>query len=143
MKKSPKKVKQITVFIGLVVKDNKILMVKRNEPEVKGAHMKWEFPGGKVDFGETPKEAVGRELLEETGVEVEVGRLLPYVHTSYWDYPWGVQHTLIFGYECKFLNQYARVDDHHVNSIKWVPLNEVSHLESLPGDKEFLEALGA
>ena len=138
----PRKVnKQITVIIGMVVNDGKILMVRRHEPEVPDAHLKWEFPGGKVDFGETPEEAVTRELLEETGVEVKAIRLLPYVHTTNWNYPWGIQQTLIFGYECKFINQFARVDDHHVNSIKWVSLNEVSHLESLPGDKEFLEAL--
>jgi len=135
--------RQITVFVGLVVRDNKILMVKRNEPEVEGAHLKWEFPGGKVDFGETPEQAIVREILEETGVSVKVKRLLPYVHTTYWDYPWGVQHTLLFGYECEFISEAERKDDHHVDDVEWVELSKVKDRKSLPGDVEFLEALSS
>lgn len=140
MKSNPQK-KQITVFVGLVVKGKKILLVKRDEPEVIGAHLKWEFPGGKVDFGETPEEAIVREIYEETGVRVRVKRLLPYVHTTYWDYPWGVQHTLILGYECEYVSQDKKTFDHHVNEVDWVPLSHIKDLETLPGDKEFLEAL--
>lgn len=139
--KRKKENRQITVFIALVVKDKKILLVKRNEPEIKEAHMKWEFPGGKADFGETPEIAIVREVREETGVNVKVKRLLPYVHTVYWDYPWGTQQTLIFGYECDFLSEEGRLYDHHVQEVNWVPISHVKDLETLPGDKEFLEAL--
>ncbi len=137
----PPVTRQITVFIGLIVRDSKILMVKRSEPEVTGAHLKWEFPGGKVDFGETPEEAIIREVLEETGILVRVKRLLPYVHTTYWDYPWGTQHTLLFGYECEFVSESKRKEDHHVEDVEWVELSEVKNRESLPGDVEFLDAL--
>ncbi len=140
--RTPKKVKQITVFIGLVVHKNKILLTKRNESELKDAHLKWEFPGGKVDYGETPQEAVAREIEEETGVKVKVGRLLPYIHTVNWEYPWGTQHTIIFGFECKYVSEKKREQDHHVDSIAWVPLNEYLSLETLPGGKEFFESLG-
>ncbi len=141
--KQPQVTRQITVFVGLVIRNKKILLVKRDEPEVKGAHMKWEFPGGKVDFGETPEEAIVREIKEETGVNVRVKRLLPYVHTTYWDYPWGVQHTLLFGYECEYLSEVERKFDHHVNEVKWVLVSKIKDLETLPGDKEFLQSLGA
>ena len=77
MKSTPKVTKQITVFVGLVVHSGKLLMVKRDEPEVKGAHLKWEIPGGKVDFGETPEESIVREIKEEIGVNVKVKGLLP------------------------------------------------------------------
>lgn len=140
--KTPHKVKQITVFIGLVVYEGKILLTKRSESELKDAHLKWEFPGGKVDFGETPQEAVEREIEEETGVKVKVGRLLPYIHTVYWEYPWGMQHTIIFGFECKYVSEKKREHDHHVDSIAWVPLNEYLNLETLPGGREFFESLG-
>lgn len=49
-----KTTKQITIFSGAVVKGDQILMVQRTEEECPEAHLKWEFPGGKVDFGETP-----------------------------------------------------------------------------------------
>ena len=141
MKTSKKVTKQITVFVGLVVFDSKILMVKRYEPECKDAHLKWEFPGGKVDFGETPEEAVVRELKEETGVLVKVKHLLPYTETVYWDYPWGVQQTLLFGFEFEYVSKKKRFVDHHVKSIRWVPIEKVSELKTLPGDLEFLSLL--
>lgn len=120
----PRKIhKQITVIVGLVIHKNRILMVKRDEPEVKGAHLKWEFPGGKVDFGETIEEAIVREIREETGVLVRIKRLLPCSVTTNWEYPWGVQQTLIFGYECVFVSETKRTKDHHVKDVEWVPLS--------------------
>lgn len=143
MKTSPKDKKQITVFIGVVVREGKVLMVKRYEPECREAHLKWEIPGGKVDFDETPQEAIVRELKEETGVTVKVKRLLPHVKTVYWDYPWGEQQTLKFGFECEYISESKRIEDHHVEDVKWVILREVTKLETLPGDKEFLECLNS
>ena len=134
--------KQITVIVGLVVKEGRILMVKRNEPEVVGAHLHWEFPGGKVDFGETPEEAVVREIKEETGVVVKVKRLLPKTFTMNWDYPWGIQHTLLFGFECEYISQEERQKDHHVENVEWVDIDQVLKRDNLPGAKEFLESLG-
>ena len=135
--------KQITVIAGLVVRDGKLLMVKRNEPEAKGAHMKWEFPGGKVDFGETPEQAIVREIKEETGIVCKAKRLLPITVTTNWEYSWGIQHTLIFGFECEFVSEGKRRSDHHVDSIEWVPLNEVLKKDSLPGTEPFLKALSS
>lgn len=118
-------------------------MVKRTEPECMDAHMRWEIPGGKVDYGETPQEAVVRELKEETGVTVRIKRLLPKVFTSYWDYSWGVQHTLLFCYECRLVSQTKRIKDHHVEEVEWVVLSEVKKLDRLPGVDFFISALGA
>lgn len=133
--------KQITVIIGLVIHDGKILMVKRHEPEVPGAHLKWEYPGGKVDIGETPEQAIIREIREETGVIVDVKRLLPCVVTTNWEYPWGIQQTLIFGFECTYISEEKRFHDHHVQNVEWVAIKKLFDRESLPGSKEFFEAL--
>lgn len=141
MNNSSKVNKQITVIVGLVINEGKLLMVKRHEPEVKGAHQKWEFPGGKVDIGETPEQAIVREVKEETGVICKVKRLLPVTFTNNWEYPWGIQHTLIFGFECEFVNEGMRKEDHHVEDTEWVPLKDVLQRENLPGAKEFLDAL--
>lgn len=135
------KTKQITVFSGCVIKGDKVLMVLRNEPECKEAHLKWEFPGGKVDFGETPEESVAREIFEETGVKVKVKRLIPWVGTAYWEYNWGTQQTLCFVYECEFVSQQEVEKDHHVEKIEWVNIVEVKKLPSLPGTHEILDLL--
>ncbi len=141
-KKQKKSVnKQITVFIGLVLRDGKILMVKRYEPECKGAHLKWEFPGGKADFGETPEEAIVRELKEETGVSTRVKRMLPHIETVYWDYPWGKQQTLLMGFECVYISEKKREIDHHVKEVEWVPFTDIPKRKTLPGVAPFLKAL--
>lgn len=141
MKSSPKVTKQITVFVALVVHGGKILLVQRDEPEVKGAHMKWEIPGGKVDFSETPEQAIVREIKEETGVKVKIKRLLPTVFNHNWDYPWGIQHTLIFCYECIYVSETKRKKDHHVAAVEWVNISEVKNRDRLPGVDFFIDAL--
>lgn len=139
--KTAKKTKQILVVVGLVIKKGKVLMVQRNEPEAKDAHLKWEFPGGKVDFGETPEQAVVREIQEETGIVCKVKRFLPVTVTTNWEYSWGTQHTIIIGFECEFVSVENRKEDHHVEDIEWVALDEVLKRDNLPGSVEFLEAL--
>ena len=136
-----KKKKQITVIVGLVIHKEKILLVRRHEPEVAGAHLKWEFPGGKVDFGETSEEAVVREVREETGVIVKVKRLLPITYTKNWEYPWGTQQTLLFAFECKYMKEEKRIPDHHVKEVRWVEIKKFNNYEMLPGGKEFFACL--
>ena len=134
-----KKTKQITIFSGVLLKDNKILMTQRDEKECPAAHLKWEFPGGKCDFGETPQEALKREFLEETGMEVQVKELLPFVQTNYWQYEWGTQQTICFIFLCEFVKQHEVKKDHHVADIKWFPIDEIIKLDSLPGTSEVIQ----
>ena len=131
--------KQITVFSAVVVKDKKVLLNLRKENELPEAHLKWEYPGGKVDFGETPQEAVVREVFEETGIRIKVERLLPYVQTNYWKYPWGNQQTLCFIFLCSFVKQEEVPNDHHVEEFDWIEINKVKDLDSLPGTDEILQ----
>lgn len=131
--------KQITVFVGCVVKNGYVLLIQRTEEECPEAHMKWELPGGKVDFNETPQESVEREFFEETGVRIKAKSLLPRVQVSYWQYPWGRQQTLVFCFTCDFVNSSPFLGDHHVEKIAWTPVNEVDKLQTIPGTKEFIE----
>ncbi len=57
---------------AIVIKNNKILLVKRKNPPAKGL---WAIPGGRLEFGESLKEACRREVLEETGIQIKVGEL--------------------------------------------------------------------
>lgn len=135
--------KQITVFSGCCVKDNSVLMVQRFEPECPEAHLKWEFPGGKVDFGETPQEALIREFREEAGVLVKPIQLLPFIQTSYWTYAWGIQQTLCFCFFCRFQKDVKlSKKDHHVSEISWIPISKVKKLSTLPGTEAILKMIG-
>lgn len=133
--------KQLTVFCGALIKDKKILMTKRNEEECEDAHMKWEFPGGKAKFGETPEEAVVREMREETGYDVLIHKLLPITLTNYWEYAWGIQQTFCFLYLCGYVNKQRRKSDHHIAEVKWFTLDEAERLESLGGTKKFIKQI--
>jgi 8-oxo-dGTP diphosphatase len=140
MKSSKKITKQITVFCGVLIRNNQVLMVLRSEKECPKAHLKWEFPGGKVDFKETPEQALKREFFEESGITVKVKDILPFVQTSYWDYQWGSQQVLSFAYSCEFINQIVQINkDHHVEKIEWFDVNEVKNLKSLPGTDELMK----
>lgn len=137
-----KKKKQITVFSGILIKDKKIFMDQRFEEELSDAHMKWEFPGGKCEFGETPQETVKREFLEETGINVSVLELLPFTQTRYWEYKDEIVQTLCFIFLCEYNNEKEVLEkDHHVHAVGWFSAEEVQRLPSLPGTHEIMTVL--
>src|SRR4030043_2017217 len=77
--------KTIIVTAGVIIEKKKVLVAQRMEGALRGRL--WEFPGGKVEDGEDPREALRRELKEELDVEVEVGKLFEAVFYSYPEFP--------------------------------------------------------
>ena len=73
--------KTIRVVAAVICRENKIFATARGYGEFKG---QWEFPGGKIERGETPQEALAREIQEELDVKIEVGDL---IDTIEYDYP--------------------------------------------------------
>ncbi len=117
-------------------------MILRDEEENSAAHLKWEFPGGKCDFGETPQESLQREFKEEAEVAVKVTDLLPFIQTNYWDYEWGKQQTLCFLFLCEYIKDYPLAKrDHHVKDIAWIEIDKVKSLASLPGTNEVISLI--
>src|ERR1051326_2887469 len=100
--------KQITIVVAVIKNERgQILFAKRKEPGNPEVDGKWEFPGGKIEFGEEPEQAVIREAKEETGLTIKIERLLPKVYTNVWqksEYQDNYQ-VLILSYECTVVSR--------------------------------------
>jgi mutator protein MutT len=122
----------IDVTAAIIEKDGKILIAQRK----KGKHLegKWEFPGGKVESGETPEECLKRELLEEFGIEVEIRDL---IGNSEFDY--GDKHIRLLGYRAQHLSGEFQLHDH--DDMKWIRLEEFAHYDFAPADLPLIDTL--
>lgn len=131
--------KQIVVVMGVVRKDGKILLVLRDEEGIYGAHLKWELPGGKLEFGENPEAAVVREIKEETGYDIKVNRMIPITKTSLWDYPDHKRHVLLLGYDCEHMSGEINKKDGKIRDVKWFRPDEIDWSNTLKWTKEFID----
>lgn len=117
--------KTVHVVAALIVHDGRIFATQRGYGEWKGY---WEYPGGKVEPGETPQEALVREIREELATEIEVER---YVTTVEWDYP--AFHLSMRCYLCSVVSGTLTLLEHeaaawldrgHLRSVNWLPADE-------------------
>lgn len=109
---------QLTVVVGLIERDNKILIVRRHDPQHVQWHHRWEFPGGKIELYETPIEALKREIKEETQLTVN-SELLLGVHTHHWNTPKGIQQTFILLYYCNDFTGEVRLNNKENDDYIW------------------------
>ncbi|MFA6552360.1 MAG: NUDIX domain-containing protein [Candidatus Paceibacterota bacterium] len=138
-----KEKRQIMVAIG-AIRDNqgRILLQKRIDPLIPDAHEKWEFPGGRIDFGETPEDALLREVKEEVDCEVKILRLLPSVQSAVWTRTDGkIQHVLISCFEAELLSGTPKPADKKVSEVRWYKKEEIDALDTLKGIKDFIKLL--
>lgn len=124
----------LVVACALVDADNRILIAQR--PEGKSLAGLWEFPGGKVDAGETPEEALIRELREELGVETKTACLAPltFASHSYDDF-----HLLMPLYVCRRWTGFPRSLEGQ--SLKWVRAKALRDYPMPPADEPLIAPL--
>ena len=123
----------IRVTAAILEKDRKILIAKRKTGDDLFSGL-WEFPGGKVEKGETPKKCMARELREELDIEVEVVELIT---SNKHKYPKGIFELL--AYKVKHIRGKIVLNDH--DEIKWVTFDEMSSFEFPPADIPIIEHL--
>lgn len=128
--------KTVTVVCACIRRDGgrEVLLSKRRAPGVDGLDQKWELPGGKIEFGETPDQAIIREIKEELGVVVHPLRLLPYLHTNRWEYEQASQHVILACFECEMKEEAGTL----LGESQWFRISDIDFATTLPGTREFL-----
>lgn len=101
-----------------------IFATQRGYGEFKGG---WEFPGGKIEAGETPQEALKREIMEELDTEISVGTL---IDTIEYDYP--EFHLSMDCFWCKIISGDLVLKEHE--AARWLTKNQLRDVEWLPAD---------
>lgn len=118
--------------VAAVIKDNgKIFATQRGYGDFKGG---WEFPGGKIEEGETPQEALKREIREELDTEIVVGEL---IDTIEYDYP--TFHLSMDCFWCEIVNGDLVLKEHQ--AARWLNKDMLKDVQWLPADIELIETI--
>lgn len=106
-----------------------ILSTQRGYGEFKDS---WEFPGGKIENGETPKEALKREIMEELDTQIEVGTLIDTIEYDYSDF-----HLSMDCFWCEIVSGNLVLKEHE--NAKWLTKEQLQDVEWLPADIKLIE----
>lgn len=123
--------KTIRVVAAVIRDKEKIFATARGYGEFKG---QWEFPGGKIEQGETPQEALKREIKEELATEIEVGEL---IHTIEYDYP-----TFHLSMDCFWCSiRKGKLILLEAEDAKWLTKDLLRSVQWLPADLELIDII--
>ena len=109
-----------------------IFATQRGYGDLKGG---WEFPGGKIEERETPKEALKREIMEELDTEIKVGKL---IDTIEYDYP--TFHLSMDCFWCEIVKGELVLKEHE--AARWLTREQLGEVEWLPADVTLIEKVG-
>ena len=123
---------KLKVTAAVLAKDGKFLIAKRKKDDVLGGL--WEFPGGKIEDGETAEECLAREIKEELDITIEVGELIT---SNRHKYPHG--YFELIAYRVKYISGEIVLNDH--DDFKWVTVDEMDNFEFPPADISIIKEL--
>ena len=123
--------KTIRVAAAVIRSEDKIFAAARGYGEFKGG---WEFPGGKIESGETPQEALKREIMEELETEISVGEL---IDTIEYDYP--EFHLSMDCFWCEILSGNLVLKE--AEYARWLAADELDSVAWLPADVTLIEKI--
>ena len=119
--------KTIEVCAGIIEKDNKILCTQRGKSKNDEVSFKYEFPGGKLEVGETPFDAIKRELKEELDMDVLPKEIFCKIEHSYTEID-----LKMYCIKCELLDNNFVLKEHL--AYKWLSKNELDSLDWAPAD---------
>lgn len=124
--------KQLVVTAAVIERNGLILLAQRKP----GTHMglKWEFPGGKLEWGEDPRAGLVREIREELGIVIEVGDVVEVVSHTYED-----RHIVLMGYRCRYVS--GEIQLLEVQDVHWVYPEVLLTYDLAPADVPIVEKL--
>ena len=123
--------KTVRVVAAVIRKDDKIFATQRGYGEFKDG---WEFPGGKIEEGETPEQALTREIKEELDTEIQVGKL---IDTIEYDYP--KFHLSMDCFWCEIMQGGLELKEHE--AARWLSKEELYSVDWLPADVGVVEKI--
>ncbi len=123
--------KTVRVTAAVICRENKIFATQRGYGDYKDW---WEFPGGKIEPGESPEQALKREILEELAAEFSVGRK---IMTVEYDYP--TFHLSMDCFVCTLIRGEPELLEHE--AAKWLSRSELDSVPWLPADREVVDTL--
>ena len=126
-----KQMKTIEVVAAVIRDDNKIFATQRGYGDFEGG---WEFPGGKIEAGETPQEALVREIREELCIEINIGDL---IDTVEYDYP--KFHLKMHCFFCTIKHGKLTLKEHH--AAEWLTVETIDSLNWLPADQYLIKKI--
>jgi len=124
--------KRTLVVAGLIARDGVVLITQRRADQA--LPLQWEFPGGKVEPGEAPVAALARELTEEIGVAVEVGRIWDVLFHAYPTFD-----LVMLVYVCRIVAGEPRAVE--VADVAWVETRRLPEWDILPADRPLVDRL--
>lgn len=125
--------KTINVVAAIIVREGKVFATQRGYGEWKDW---WEFPGGKIEPGEDPKDALRREIMEELATEINVGERLITVE---YDYP--AFHLSMQCFVCSIASGTLSLLEHEASA--WLSAEELNSVKWLPADEEIIAKIKA
>ncbi len=125
--------KTINVAAAIIKTQNQIFATQRGYGPFKDG---WEFPGGKIEEGETPEQALIREIKEELDTEIEIGELVDIVEYDYPDF-----HLTMHCFMCTIKSGDLVLKEHE--AAKWLTKETLYSVDWLPADKDLIDKLHA